>query len=87
MQMSKPEIYCPKCVWYPKAGSLWQCFPSCGTVWNTFSTGGVCPGCTYKWQETQCLACLELSPHVDWYHLPEQMSEEDSETMAGVAGV
>jgi hypothetical protein len=44
--------------------------PSCGTVWNTFWTAGVCPGCNYHWQKTQCLACGEISPHEDWYHYP-----------------
>jgi hypothetical protein len=45
--------------------------PSCGAVWHTFWTGGVCPGCSYKWEETQCPLCAELSPHKDWYHYPE----------------
>jgi len=53
--------------------------PSCGTVWNTFWTRGVCPGCGYKWQKTQCLACGFLSPHEAWYHYPPEREQEESE--------
>src|SRR5947208_7635054 len=73
------EIYCPQCRWKPQPGSRWQCIPSCGTVWNTFWTRGVCPGCGYTWQRTQCLACGEVSRHIDWYHYPEDSSHEDGE--------
>jgi hypothetical protein len=69
--MSEPEIYCPSCGWRPRSEDRWSCMPSCGTVWNTFWTGGVCPGCKYPWEKTQCLACGELSLHRDWYHYPE----------------
>lgn len=84
--MREPEIYCPKCEWRPKADSRWQCFPGCGMVWNTFCSGGVCLGCNHKWEETQCLACLEFSRHVDWYHFPDEASRDESETMVDVAG-
>jgi len=46
----------------------------------------VCPGCNHKWEETQCLACLEVSRHVDWYHFPDEASQHENETMVGVAG-
>jgi predicted amidophosphoribosyltransferase len=45
--------------------------PGCGTQWNTFWTHGVCPGCGHAWQDTQCLACLKMSPHRAWYHYPD----------------
>ncbi|OGA95095.1 MAG: hypothetical protein A3G27_19990 [Betaproteobacteria bacterium RIFCSPLOWO2_12_FULL_66_14] len=66
-----PEIYCPECRYRPRPEDRWQCVPSCGTTWHTFWTGGVCPGCGYRWTTTQCPACSELSPHQDWYHYPE----------------
>lgn len=69
--MKEPQIYCPKCKKPPRAEDRWGCIPSCGTVWHTFWTGGVCPGCGYHWEKTQCLACGETSPHKDWYHYPE----------------
>jgi len=60
-----PRIRCPKCDWEPRASSTWSC--RCATVWNTFDTGGVCPGCDFRWRETQCLSCFSWSPHADWY--------------------
>jgi len=75
----EPEIYCPKCKERPRAEDRWQCMPSCGTVWHTFWTGGVCPGCGYRWRTTQCLACQEISPHQDWYHYPEGETPAENE--------
>jgi len=69
--MNEPEIYCPKCEWRPRAEDQWSCVPGCGTVWNTFWTHGTCPGCSYTWRITQCLACAGISPHADWYHYPD----------------
>lgn len=40
-------------------------------MWNTFTTGGVCPGCQARWHRTQCLACGVVSPHRDWYVEPQ----------------
>lgn len=68
---NEADIYCPKCRWRPSAEDRWECMPSCGTVWNTFWTRGVCPGCAYQWQETQCHVCQRLSPHEQWYHYRE----------------
>jgi C4-type Zn-finger protein len=65
---SDHHIYCPACEWRPASADRWQCIPSCGTIWNTFWTGGVCPGCGYQWEKTQCLACGVVSPHRKWYH-------------------
>ena len=61
----KVEINCPWCDWQPVAWSRWQC--SCGHVWNTFDTGGTCPGCRHRWQDTQCLSCAAWASHLDWY--------------------
>lgn len=58
-------IRCPKCRWRPGRGARWQC--SCLHVWNTFDTRGVCPACSYAWQDTQCLACGRWSAHEAWY--------------------
>lgn len=72
--MREPEIFCPHCTWQPKGDSRWQCTPrmgGCGTDWNTFWTGGVCPGCAYHWEITQCLSCKRYAPHQEWYHWPE----------------
>ena len=75
--MPEPEIFCPKCGYRPRAEDRWSCTPSCGTVWHTFWTGGVCPGCGYQWEKTQCPKCGELSPHKDWYHYPENIEERE----------
>ena len=83
--MPEPEIFCPRCAWRPKAESRWQCMPSCGTVWNTFWTRGVCPGCHYKWDVSQCLECTEISPHADWYHNPEDKSRSEDEPAVSIA--
>ncbi|SFR92232.1 hypothetical protein SAMN05216570_0652 [Dyella sp. OK004] len=77
--MSEPEIYCPLCTWRPAGSSRWLCAPrmgGCGTQWNTFWTGGVCPGCSYRWEITVCLTCKQFSLHEDWYHWPETASDE-----------
>jgi hypothetical protein len=80
--MSKSEIFCPKCRWKPKPSSRWICAPQiggCGTTWNTFDTRGVCPQCGWKWIITACLSCKQFSPHEDWYHDPNEDSEEVGE--------
>jgi len=72
--MQEPEIFCPHCSWRPRIDSRWLCTPrmgGCGTSWNTFWTGGICPGCAYRWEITQCLACRRFAPHREWYHWPE----------------
>lgn len=77
--MNEPQIFCPCCTWRPPGHSRWECSPrmgGCGTVWNTFWTGGVCPGCGYRWQITFCPSCRQFSPHEDWYHWPEGSVEE-----------
>jgi hypothetical protein len=58
-------IRCPRCQWKPRAKVLWSC--KCGHHWNTFDTRGVCPGCTYQWELTECLHCGATSPHLEWY--------------------
>ena len=60
-----PRIRCPRCGWEPRPADRWMC--SCLHHWNTFETGGVCPSCGRKWQETQCPRCHAWSPHRDWY--------------------
>lgn len=72
-----PVIHCPKCEYRPQPEDRWTCMPSCGTSWHTFWTGGVCPGCGFKWPKTQCPACGELSPHAHWYHLPQDAPAEE----------
>lgn len=69
--MANPEIFCPKCGYRPQPEDRWSCMPSCGTLWHTFWTGGVCPGCSYRWPVTQCPRCGEISPHKSWYHFPQ----------------
>lgn len=76
----EPEIYCPHCKYRPRLDDRWECMPSCGTVWHTFWTGGVCPGCQYHWEKTQCPACNKLSPHKAWYHYPAGSKHQEHET-------
>jgi len=75
----EPEIYCPECEWRPGPDDRWSCLPGCGTSWNTFWTGGLCPGCQYKWLKTQCLACGVVSLHKHWYHYPDGEPESNKE--------
>jgi DNA-directed RNA polymerase subunit RPC12/RpoP len=58
-------IRCPVCRWRPRARDRWQC--TCLHVWNTFDTRGVCPACSFRWRETQCLSCGVMSDHEAWY--------------------
>jgi hypothetical protein len=60
-----PGIRCPKCKWMPRTKNIWTC--KCGHYWNTFDTRGLCPGCAYQWELTQCLQCGATSPHPEWY--------------------
>ena len=69
--MSNPEIHCPSCKWRPDGRAHWMCLPVCATSWNTFATGGVCPACGEVFEHTQCPVCHMLSPHEDWYHMPD----------------
>lgn len=78
--MKEPQIYCPHCHWRPGAESRWLCSPTqrgCGAVWNTFWTGGICPGCSHRWQQTQCLACTRHSLHAHWYHFPDEEARRE----------
>jgi hypothetical protein len=59
------RIRCPLCMWVPKASSRWQCY--CGHSWNTFDTGGTCPTCDFRYEQTMCLACHRWSKHRAWY--------------------
>lgn len=77
--MRKIEIFCPKCAYRPQPSDSWMCAVGCGCIWNTFETCGVCPQCGKNWEDTQCLACWQWSPHKDWYHetLPDAVKEEE----------
>jgi hypothetical protein len=75
-ERSSDGVRCPVCYWQPPSSSRWAChgpdpaapsFVGCGTVWNTFSTHGVCPGCSHRRHWTKCLFCLTWSLHDDWY--------------------
>jgi hypothetical protein len=59
------RIRCPRCEWAPQSHDRWMC--TCLHVWNTFDTGGRCPSCGHQWLDTQCLRCVQWSPHEDWY--------------------
>ncbi|MFO7275783.1 MAG: hypothetical protein DIU56_002000 [Pseudomonadota bacterium] len=72
----EPDIHCPQCGYRPSPLDRWYCTVDCGTRWHTFWTGGVCPGCGYAWQETQCPACARTSPHRSWYHFPREDDDE-----------
>lgn len=72
------DIHCPRCRYRPKPEDRWSCMPSCGAVFHTFWTGGLCPGCSYAWLQTQCPSCGRLSPHRSWYHDPVAKPKEES---------
>ena len=61
----RSRIRCPRCSWEPGPHDRWMCL--CLHVWNTFDTRGVCPACAHKWLETECLRCMAMSLHEDWY--------------------
>lgn len=76
------EIKCPKCEWHPNIDDKWQC--SCFHVWNTFDTGGICPACKKRWEDTQCLKCKKWSPHLDWYSNYDKLLKEELESIKKV---
>ena len=82
----KAEIYCPACEYRPQPEDRWECMPSCGTSWHTFWTGGVCPGCGYKWEKTQCPLCGVLSPHKAWYHYRSRVPAKEEEATLEKSG-
>ncbi len=45
-------------------------------MWHTFWTAGVCPGCRWRWEQTQCPSCGEIAPHKSWYREPEDRPAE-----------
>lgn len=59
------HITCPICGWTPKPQSRWVC--DCKGRFNSFDTTGVCPYCLRVWEQTQCLSCRAVRPHVNWY--------------------
>jgi hypothetical protein len=56
-----PGVSCPKCKRPPRTKNLWTC--KCGHHRNTFDTRGLCPGCGFQWDITECLQCGATSPH------------------------
>lgn len=85
MTEKQPEIFCPACGYRPTAEDRWECMPSCRTLFHTFWTGGVCPGCAWTWEKTQCPHCGVLSPHKAWYHWPEDQQTEEASTQTATA--
>jgi hypothetical protein len=77
--MENIQICCPKCEWEPDGKPYWNC--SCGHQWDTFTTGGRCPECKKVWEETQCIACDEWSPHLDWYRGLDDVAKEITEAI------
>lgn len=78
--MAKTRIRCPKCDWEPDGKPYWQC--RCGHVWDTFVTQARCPACGFRHEKTQCIACEELSSHINWYEglnsvIDEILDEEE----------
>jgi predicted amidophosphoribosyltransferase len=53
--------------------------PSCGTSFHTFWTRALCPGCGWRWAQTQCPRCGEVSQHEHWYRDPESNDEMNKE--------
>jgi predicted RNA-binding Zn-ribbon protein involved in translation (DUF1610 family) len=56
---------CPACGWVPFALPAWKC-KECGFSWDTFATGGVCPQCGHRHDETACVRCRRISPNRSW---------------------
>jgi rubredoxin len=59
------EWQCSHCGWVPFALDAWKC-KECGFVWDAFDTGGVCPRCGHRHEETACLRCRRVSPNRQW---------------------
>lgn len=60
-------VLCPKCRRPPYGGnSFWEC-TGCRKTFDTFKSRGRCPKCSYVHTMTTCLACLEDSPHAEFY--------------------
>jgi hypothetical protein len=78
--MDQIKIECPACEWEPDGHPHWNC--TCGHAWNTFDTGGICPKCKERWKDTQCPACSQWSPHIDWYKgLDEAIKQQIREAL------
>jgi Zn-dependent protease len=56
---------CPSCHTAPPVGPFWSC-NHCGTQFDTFQTGGVCPQCSARFENTTCLDCRHKSPIAQW---------------------
>jgi anaerobic ribonucleoside-triphosphate reductase len=78
------EILCPHCDYRPVAEDRWSCMPSCGTSFHTFWTRALCPGCGWRWAQTQCPHCGELSQHEHWYR-PKKGATTDTKTHEPIA--
>src|SRR5262245_7504155 len=59
------EFRCPECGWVPFALNAWKC-KQCGFVWDSFATGGICPRCGHKHEETACVRCRRISANERW---------------------
>jgi Zn-dependent protease len=56
---------CPSCRTAPPSGPFWRC-NTCSTKFDTFETGGVCPQCSARFEQTTCLDCRHQSPISEW---------------------
>lgn len=56
---------CPSCRTAPPVGPFWTC-NHCNTRFDTFQTGGVCPQCSARFENTTCLDCRQSSPIAQW---------------------
>lgn len=56
---------CPSCKTAPPVGPFWTC-NQCNTRFDTFQTGGVCPQCSARFENTTCLDCRQPSPMAQW---------------------
>ncbi len=56
---------CPRCGAAPLMGNFWPC-DYCHQPFDIFDTKGVCPNCSTRHPEVQCMDCAQVSPLADW---------------------
>jgi Zn-dependent protease len=69
LRMSKLPVRhgytCPTCKTSPPLGPYWRC-ANCGQAFDTFESHAVCPHCSARYPNTQCLNCGGQHPLSDW---------------------
>lgn len=58
-------LACPVCHVAPPIGDCWIC-GGCRKPFDAFTSGGICPHCAARFNETRCLECGSIRPILEW---------------------